>query len=114
LSLEDLTRSVVEKFQAAANIKTVYGDPIEVRGKTIIPVAKVAYGFCAGSGKKTDSGETGGGSGGGIAVRPAGVLEITDEGTSFIPIGDRRKLLGAMFFGFLLGMAVAARLCQRD
>jgi uncharacterized spore protein YtfJ len=89
---------------------------MELKGRTIIPVAKVAYGFGAGSGKKagSESGEGGAGAGGGIAVRPAGVLEITQEETRFIPIGGRRRLIGALLIGLILGMLVVGRRSKRD
>ena len=31
--------------QSKATVRTVFGDPMEVHGRTIIPVAKVRFGF---------------------------------------------------------------------
>jgi len=42
-------------------------------------------------------------------VRPAGVLEITQEETRFIPIGLGRKLAGALVLGLMLGIVFAGR-----
>lgn len=99
-------------------MKTVYGEPIVAGGKTIIPVATIAYGFGAGSGTAT-KGETegreegkaagGGGGGGGVCARPLGVVEITKEETKFIPIDEKNKLLGALLLGFLIGIFLASR-----
>ena len=118
VSIQQIFQSIIERLQSTASVKTVFGDPIELKGKTIIPVAKVAYGFGAGAGtdKKTESGsgEGGAGAGGGIMVRPAGVLEITQEGSRFIPIGGRRRLIGALLIGLILGMLVAGRRSRRD
>jgi len=113
MSLQEFVQSVADRLHASGNVKTVFGEPIEAKGRTIIPVAKVAYGFGSGSGGSTKSesenGRTGQGIGGGIAVRPAGVLEIRDDTTEFIPIGDNKKLFGALFMGLLLGAWLASR-----
>lgn len=118
MNIEQLLQPIIDRLQSAGSVKTVYGEPIQVKGKTIIPVAKVAYGFgaCLGTSKKGGSGEDsegGSGGGGGIAVRPAGVLEITDEGTRFIPIGEARKLMGVLLIGFFLGVLIAGRSSRR-
>ncbi len=117
MSIQQLFQSIIERLQSTASVKTIYGEPIEVKGKTIIPVAKIAYGFGAGAGtgKKTESGsnEGGAGGGGGIAVRPAGVLEISQEGTRFIPINEGKKLVGALLVGCFLGILIAGRGSRR-
>lgn len=41
---------ISEKFSAARDVSLVYGDPIEMQGRTIIPIAKVKYSGGAGSG----------------------------------------------------------------
>jgi uncharacterized spore protein YtfJ len=113
LSIQQFIQSVVERLQTTASVKTVFGEPIEVKGRTLIPVARVAYGFGVGSGPgkqaSGESKETRTGGAGGIGVRPAGVLEITQEGTRFIPIGHRRRLIGALFLGLVLGIMIAGR-----
>jgi hypothetical protein len=50
LDIQQYTQSIVERLQASASVKTIYGEPVAAEGKTIIPVARVAYGFGAGSG----------------------------------------------------------------
>ena len=58
--------SMLEPLSKSASVKSIYGDPISANGKTIIPVARVAYGFGGGTGRKQDhesptEGEGGGG-----------------------------------------------------
>lgn len=68
----------VQKFGVAS----VYGDPVEVEGSTLIPVALRWYGFGAGS----DGGEDApGGGGGGGAVIPVGAYIKDDLGLRFQP-----------------------------
>ena len=45
-----ILQSLRESIQGQASVKTVYGEPIEAQGKTIIPVAKIVFGFGAGAG----------------------------------------------------------------
>ena len=100
-------------MQTSASVKTVYGDAITAEGKTVIPVARVAYGFRAGFCPlhKGDGGEQkeAGRGGGGIHIKPVGVLEITKEETKFIPIDEKGKLLGALLIGVLLGLWIGSR-----
>lgn len=115
MSAKELIEGATEHLRTSASVKTVYGSPITIEGKTVIPVAKVAYGFGAGSGsgphaKKGGNGKApkegegeGEGIGGGVAARPVGVVEITDEETRFVPIGGARKLAIIAVLGAGLG-----------
>src|ERR1700740_753047 len=93
-----LLQSLKENILGQAGVKTIYGDPITAQGKTVIPVAKVAYGYGAGAGTGGvgNSSAQGEGGGGGCGVRavPVGVIEVSDQQTRFIPITSRKKLAG--------------------
>ncbi len=98
---------------AAANVKAVYGEPIAAQGKTIIPVAKIMYGYgggggTGGAGNTMARGEGGGGGGGARAI-PVGVVEVSDQGTRFVPITNRKKLAGAVAIGIGLGVFLGWR-----
>ena len=117
MSIPERVQSIVERLQTSASVKTVYGEPIKVDGKTIVPVARIAYcfGMCS-CGKKGEEQEqqgkdqqSCGGGGGGLSIRPAGVLEITGGETRFIPIGIGRKLAGALLVGLFLGVLIAGK-----
>jgi uncharacterized spore protein YtfJ len=117
MSTQQRFQSIVDRLQSTASTKTVYGEAVEVKGKTIIPVAKVGYffGMCS-YGKRPEEEETDEtrSMGGGLSVRPVGVLEVTQGETRFIPIGLGRKLVGALVLGLLLGMAIANRRRRDD
>jgi uncharacterized spore protein YtfJ len=117
MSIPERVQSIVERLQTSASVKTVYGEPIKVDGKTIVPVARIAYcfGMCS-CGKKGEEQEqrgkdqhSCGGGGGGLSIRPAGVLEISEGETRFIPIGVGRKLAGALLVGLFLGVLIAGK-----
>jgi len=108
-----LLQSLKESILSQANVKAIYGEPIAAHGKTIIPVAKVMYGYGAGAGTggvgdSSARGE-GGGGGGGVRAIPAGVIEVSDEQTRFVPISDRKRLAGAVLAGIGLGMLLGWR-----
>jgi uncharacterized spore protein YtfJ len=108
-----LLQSLRESILGQAGVKTIYGEPITAQGKTVIPVAKIMYGFGAGAGtggvgNSSAQGE-GGGGGAGVRTIPVGVIEISDQPTRFIPITSRKKLAGAVLAGVILGMLVFRR-----
>jgi uncharacterized spore protein YtfJ len=91
--LDQLARQLGGK----AGVEAVYGTPIERQGVTVIPVAKVRWGFGggAGSGKSPagqDVGE-GSGGGGGVVVSPLGYIEIKEGTAEFRLIKDPGALL---------------------
>ncbi len=92
---EKRKRSFVErlakKLGVAASAKTVYAKPVERDGVTIIPVAKVRFGFGGGSGDK--EGKRGQGGGGGMHATPLGYIEMKDGQTQFKPIRDPMTLV---------------------
>jgi uncharacterized spore protein YtfJ len=101
--LQSLKESIL-----TANVKAVYGEPIAAQGKTIIPVAKLIYGYGGGAGtggvgESKARGEGGGGGGGARAI-PVGVVEVSEQQTRFIPITDRKKLAGAVVMGIGVGI----------
>jgi hypothetical protein len=70
-----ITQEVLTGAQGVMTARRVFGDPIEIRGVTILPVATVGGG--GGGGQR---GSEDGGVGFGVRARPAGVYVIRDDG----------------------------------
>lgn len=119
----EMESAILEKLGAlkdAATVERVFGEPHTVGDRMVIPVAEVrtGMGFGFGQGKCRTEGdvdggnEGGGGGGGGVMARPVGVVEVTPEGTCFIPIRTATAvaplLLAALGLGVLLG-SIGAR-----
>ena len=116
MGMKEVLQSLAERLHHSASVKTVYGEPVEAQGRTIIPVARVAYGLGGGSGWKSGTtGEASGGDtassndpktgGGGIVVTPVGVVEVLPEGTRYVPLGGGgRKLAVTFLAGVALGL----------
>ena len=117
---------IAELFERSLSIRHVYGEPVERGDMTVIPVAKVAYGFGAGGGRgpgrgamrvvdesaSEDASRTdaqGAGGGGGVRMTPVGALEIGPQGTRFVHFHQWPPLLGTAAIGLLLGWVLARR-----
>ena len=87
MNASELLEKIGGPLGSTATVKSVFGEPIQAEGKTVVPVAKIACGFGAGAGsRRDDSG------GGGLCAFSAGALEVTPERTRFIPFLDLRLL----------------------
>lgn len=114
---ENFVENLSSSFGQAATVKNLFGEPVQANGKTIIPVAKLAYGFGGGFGQgkkkpkriitgnepaEQDATGEGAGGGGGVHATAKGVFEISEAGTRFIPATPYRHLLAGVAIGFLL------------
>ena len=108
MDIQQLLQSFAERVSTSASVRSVYGDPVVVGNRTVIPVAQVGYAFGGGGGSKAESPNGGGGGGGKVYARPCGALEVTPEGTRFIDFVDRPRMGAALALGFVLGAAVVA------
>ncbi len=90
---------IFEKFSTARDVSLVYGDPIEMQGRTIIPVARIKYSVGGGSGggygpiaqegdgqEEAAAGGHGEGAGGSFSVKPIGIYDVTADKTVYRPI----------------------------
>jgi uncharacterized spore protein YtfJ len=117
--VQHILQAIAERLHSSSSIHTIYGDPIEAQGKTLIPVAKVAYAFGGGgagtnsldSADKQPSGNTveGGGGGGGVRMIPLGMVEVTPQQTRFLPFGGGKRMLGALAVGLVVGLLMGRR-----
>ena len=89
-------RVIFEKFSRHKDVSLIYGEPIELNNKRVLPVAKVSYAVGGGGGYSGESEESsagqgeGGGGGGDIVIKPVGVYEITPEKVTFKPVIEFR------------------------
>lgn len=93
---DGLIERLAQKMGLSAAAASVYGAPIEQGGVTVIPVARVRYGFGAGGGSDPKDGSTGAGGGGGVIAKPSGYIEIGNGTSKFHRIDDPTEILGAV------------------
>ena len=101
-------QQLADRIGVNARASTVYGEPVVNDGITIVPVAKVAYGFGggAGGGRESDGSSEGEGSGGGGGVRvtPLGYIELNNGVSTYRPIRDPMMTVAMIAAG---GIAVS-------
>jgi uncharacterized spore protein YtfJ len=120
---------IAELFERNLSIRHVYAEPVHHGEVMVIPVAKVAFGFGAGVGRRTrprrrgqvvandETSETTNGranpdsmgGGGGARLTPLGALEVGPRGTRFIHFSQLPQMLGILALGVGTGLAFAGR-----
>ncbi|TFC15166.1 hypothetical protein E3O19_08500 [Cryobacterium algoritolerans] len=81
------------EISRSAGVKTAYGDPVQVDGISLVPVALVYYGFGGGEGDSAESGTGSGGGGGGMSlpigayVKSGGSLRFEPNVISLLAVG---------------------------
>jgi uncharacterized spore protein YtfJ len=80
-----LLERIGETVGQRAHVSTIFGEPVEREGVTVIPVGKARFGFGGGGGSGARQGDegAGGGGGGGVAVGPIGYIELHEGGARF-------------------------------
>jgi len=111
VSVPDIFRNITDKLQTSASVKTVYGEPVTAEGKTIIPVARVRYGFGAGggTGPVADQAVDATGGGGGVEITPVGIIEITAGETRYISFEGHRRIVRILVIGAVIALLLLRR-----
>ncbi len=105
MELKQLLEKMQEKILSKADVKFVFGNLIETKKKSIIPVSVIKYHLGGGIGKgpdlakikgvakddekaekPTENRPSGEGAGGKFSNNPLGVFEITEDSTRFVPV----------------------------
>jgi uncharacterized spore protein YtfJ len=101
----------------AISVRRVFGDPYEVDGVTLIPVARVAGGGGGGGGEgQGKDAETGSGfgTGFGLQARPVGVYEVHDGTVEWKPTIDVSFLVrGGQVLAGIVAVCVTLVLLRR-
>ena len=117
---DDATEAVLENVRGVRDtlsVRRVFGDPYELGGLSVIPVAKVAGGAGGGAGEGTKQDESGGGFGTGFGVqaRPVGVYQVRDGEVVWKPAVDVTRLAkGGQVLAGVLAVCVTLLLLRRS
>lgn len=98
------------------SVRRVFGDPYELDGVMIIPVARVAGGAGGGSGEGSRGEEAGSGfgSGLGLGVHPVGIYEIREGKVEWKPTIDVNRLAkGGQVLAGIIAVCVTLVLLKR-
>jgi uncharacterized spore protein YtfJ len=107
--VEELLQRIGQTVGDKANASTVFGQPVEREGITVIPVAKARFGFGGGGGGSegaTEEGGAGGGGGGGAMVSPVGYIELHADSAEFKRITGPVDMLAVVAAASLAALAI--------
>ncbi|MNO67312.1 putative spore protein YtfJ [compost metagenome] len=105
--IQGLMQTAMENIKGMVDVNTIVGDPVQTSdGSIILPISKVAFGFAAGgsdyrvedsvSGSSSQGGVKmlpfGGGSGGGVSIRPIAFLVVGKDGVNIVPLDNQTHL----------------------
>jgi uncharacterized spore protein YtfJ len=108
----ELIERLADKVGLSAHADMVFAAPIEHDGTTVVPVAKVRFGFGAGRGLDPRN-RAGVGGGGGVNVTPVGYIRMRRGGVSYHRIRTippiARLFLGAAWAAVMATLVVGLR-----
>ncbi|ASA22965.1 GerW family sporulation protein [Paenibacillus donghaensis] len=103
--IQGLMQTAMENIKGMVDVNTIVGDPVETPdGTVILPISKVAFGFAAGGSDFRVEDDTptaaggvkmlpfGGGSGGGVSIRPIAFLVVGRDGVHIVPLDNQTHL----------------------
>lgn len=93
---------LAERLGLTASAKAVFADPVEREGITVIPVAKVRFGFGGGGGGDEES--RGNGGGGMVQASPLGYIEVKENDSTFRRIRNPANTIRMVLAVGLVGM----------
>lgn len=115
-SADDVFESI-KGTHDSLSVSRAYGDPYELDGATVIPVAHVSGGAGGGGGEGIDDEKSGGGfgTGFGLHVNPVGVYEVRDGHVVWKPSVDTNRLLrGGQVLGGIIAVCITLVLLARS
>jgi uncharacterized spore protein YtfJ len=90
MNVQEMLKDVLTELKALASTETVIGQPIQIDGKTVVPVIRVRVGFGGGGGSGQEPGKgnqgLGGGFGAGVTVEPIAFITSTGDDISVVGI----------------------------
>ena len=109
--VNELLERIGETVGRKADASTIFGEPVQREGVTVIPVAKARFGFGGGGGSGSREGDrggegSGGGGGGGVAVGPIGYIEVREGSAEFKRIRTPTDLLALVAAASLVALTI--------
>jgi uncharacterized spore protein YtfJ len=98
---DELIAGLADRLGARFGVSSVFGEPVQRDGVTVIPVATVRFGFGGGTGSDPAKQQEGEGAGGGGSLTASGYIELKDGRTRFVPIVRPERMVALAFLAML-------------
>ncbi len=88
MDIKESLAELMAQLEKVLTTKTVFGEPITVGDRTLIPVMSVSLGFGAGggTGKQQNQEGAGGGAGAGLRINPIAVISASPDQVEVLPL----------------------------
>ena len=100
---QNVIKQLAEDLKLFAKAETIFGEPIEIQGNTVIPVCKMSIGYGGGGGegegvdpKKGKGKGSGAGAGGGVKIEPTALIIAREGKVSVVEIQSKGSKLEAL------------------
>jgi uncharacterized spore protein YtfJ len=103
---DEMLSMLAERIGARLGAATVFGEPVERDGVTVVPVAVARFGLGAGSGTDPGKGQEGEGGGGGGAVTPTGYIELKEGRSRYVPVVHPFRMLALVLGAAIAGLVI--------
>lgn len=128
--IQGLMQTAMENLKGMVDVNTIVGDPVQTPdGSVILPISKVAFGFAAGGSDFRVEGSTkssgtndqqdkktlpfGGGTGGGVSIRPIAFLVVGKDGVYILPLDCQTHIYEKMIDTVPYVMEKIQEICQK-
>ncbi len=129
--IQGLMQTAMENIKGMVDVNTIVGDPVQTPdGSVILPISKVTFGFAAGGsdfrveGSAKNSGTNdqqdkktlpfGGGTGGGVSIRPIAFLVVGKDGVYILPLDCQTHIYEKMIDTVPYVMEKIQEMCQKN
>ncbi len=103
---DEVLSALFERIGARFGAATVFGDPVEREGVTVVPVASVRLAGGGGAGADPAKRQEGEGAGGVGTMSAAGYIELKDGRSRFVPIVHPARMLTLLCLTALTALAI--------
>ncbi len=93
MKISEMIESLAEDLKSYASTDAIFGEPMQLKESTIVPVCKMSVGYGGGGGEGRDEEDSsvgsGGGAGGGVKIEPAALIVESKGDVSVVAIGEK-------------------------
>jgi len=104
--VDEMLGKLSERLGTQFSASSVFSDPVERDGITIVPVASVRFGLGGGGGEDREKHQDGAGAGAGGTVTPIGYIELKDGRSRYVPLVHPARMAALTAAAVLAGLAI--------
>ena len=104
--VDEMLGKLSERLGTQFSASSVFSEPVERDGVTIVPVASVRFGLGGGGGEDRQKHQDGAGAGAGGTVTPIGYIELKNGRSRYVPLVHPARMAALTAGAVLAGLAI--------